>query len=285
MFDILGKESNFEKYAEVAANQYLNDNVPLNDAIVKIATEKELNPEQIKRVVEAANVKVFQKHFSDSDREGHKDVDFDVADPKVIIKKIYIVKGSPSCPMHKEKKDMSPGFGMGKALDFFRNLGTDGMFASKKEDAFEDMDLPSEDIIGDSPTIIIRIRKAKANLEKKAFILTEEYTELLTEVAKPFTSTGDHQPEFNEFCKTAYEHLAENADDQLEAIALRAKLIVAPRENFNLSKVAGFITKEVEGIDLVQNTAQDFAVQNAISDSFGFGGHNSVLVLQKYAGK
>lgn len=45
------------------------------------------------------------------------------------------------------------------------------------------------------------------------------------------------------------------------------------------------VEKEVEGIDIVKDKPQEFAVQNAISNSFGFGGHNSVLVLQKYAGK
>ncbi len=247
MLDILGIENKFEKYAEVAANKYLNDAVPLNDAIIKIAKDKELNPEQIKRVVEAANVKVFQKHFSDADRDGHKDVDFDVADPKVIIKKIYVVKGAPSCPLKEMKEEMGEdkkGFGMGKALDFFKNLGTDSMFSSHKEDSFKELDMPSEDIMGDRPTIIIRIRKAKSNLEKKAYILSEDYSDLMKEVTKPFRATGNHQEEFNSFCKEAYATSGNDVKEQLDIVAKNIKLEVPTLTGIPMNKVANYLNSK-----------------------------------------
>src|SRR3990167_9183733 len=40
--------------------------------------------------------------------------------------------------------------------------------------------------------------------------------------------------------------------------------------------------EEVEGLDLVENQAKRHPVRHAISNSFGFGGHNSVLVFSKY---
>lgn len=42
------------------------------------------------------------------------------------------------------------------------------------------------------------------------------------------------------------------------------------------------LEEELEGIDIVKDTAQDFAVEHAISNSFGFGGHNCVIVISKY---
>jgi len=40
--------------------------------------------------------------------------------------------------------------------------------------------------------------------------------------------------------------------------------------------------EELEGIDIVRDKAQDFVIENAISNSFGFGGHNSVVIVSKY---
>lgn len=40
--------------------------------------------------------------------------------------------------------------------------------------------------------------------------------------------------------------------------------------------------EEIEGIDIVRDTAQDMEIEHAISNSFGFGGHNGVIVISKY---
>ena len=40
--------------------------------------------------------------------------------------------------------------------------------------------------------------------------------------------------------------------------------------------------EELAGINVVPNKAEDFSVNVAISNSFGFGGHNSVIVVSKY---
>ena len=45
-----------ECWANEAARGYLDNNIPLNDSIIKIASSNALNPEQIKRVVEFANI-------------------------------------------------------------------------------------------------------------------------------------------------------------------------------------------------------------------------------------
>lgn len=40
--------------------------------------------------------------------------------------------------------------------------------------------------------------------------------------------------------------------------------------------------EELEGIDIVKDRAQEFEINHAISNSFGFGGHNCVIVISKY---
>lgn len=251
MLNILGQESKFEKYAEIAANAYLNDKIPLNDSIVKLAEEKDLNPDQIKRVVEAANVKVFQKHFSDEDREGHKDVDFDVADPKVIISRVYVVK-KPYDSMADVKEEneainSSP-------LDFFRDLSMDN-FSDRKQDDVED--LPQEKKIMDRPTLIIRIKTAKANLEKKAYEISELYCSKATEIAKRYRRPDTEPLAFEGLCKEAYEHRGTGLDHVLSSIAHFAKKDFNSLKNQPLVKVASFPSKQYEELLELEKLASE----------------------------
>ena len=253
MLNILGKETKFEKYAAIAANAYLENDVPLNDSIVKIAEEKELNPEQIKRVVEAANVKVFQKHFADESREGHKDVDFDVADPKVIIRRIYVIKKSPSVKM-------CDGAGMGRRLgssplDFFRDLAMDNFSDRVQEDV---EDLPEEKIKINRPTLVLRIKTAKANLEKKAYIASEEYVEKVASISRNYRRSDADPKAFENLCKEAFEHRGEAIRPILESIAKQARKEVPEFTEGQLSKVAGFASDELQEVLKLEDIAKEY---------------------------
>ena len=257
MFNILGKETKFEKYAARAANAYLDNQVPLNDSIIKIAEEKELNPDQIKRVVEAANVKVFQKHFADEDRDGHKDVDFDVADPKVIIKKIYIIKKSPSeCGCDGEPKGRGLGRSMmSNPLDFFKDLAMDN-FSDRTQDDVED--LPEEKIKMNRPTLVIRIKTAKANLEKQAYTASEDYVEKVAELSRNYRRSDAEPKAFGELCKEAYDHCGEKVLPILQSIATQARKEVPDFSDVPFSKVAGFASKELEQVFELEKIAAEY---------------------------
>lgn len=59
----------------------------LNSAVLKMAADKSMNPEQVKRLTEAVNTTVFLKMFKDKPSED-KMVEFEVADPTVILDKL-----------------------------------------------------------------------------------------------------------------------------------------------------------------------------------------------------
>lgn len=93
--EMLGKE---------AASMYLNEGIPLNDAIVKLASEHEdLNDEHVKRIIEFANTEVFQQKFQNDE---DKNVHFPVADPNVIFNDLKS-GGSPSLAGPTEELDYS----------------------------------------------------------------------------------------------------------------------------------------------------------------------------------
>lgn len=247
MLNILGSESKFEKYAEVAVNAYLNDDISLNDSIVKIAEEKDLNPDQIKRVVEAANVKVFQKNFSDEEREGHKDVDFDVADPKVIIRRIYVVK--PSTESNSSSTDHIPS-----PLDFFKDMAMDN-FSDRIQDEVED--LPDEKKKLDRPTLVIRIKTAKSKLEKKAYEISETYCDLAKDIAKRYRRSDADPQAFESLCKEAYEHQGTGLDEVLKSIAHFSKKEFTSLEGTPMVKVASFPSEQYSELLELKVLAQE----------------------------
>lgn len=74
----------FVKLGNAAAKKFLDEKVPLDDAIRQIKTAQNLNAEETKRVVENANRAVFTSLFHSLPAD-NKTVDFQIADVKAIL--------------------------------------------------------------------------------------------------------------------------------------------------------------------------------------------------------
>ena len=82
-----------EKLGKDAAQQYVTNNVALNDSILKTAEAQNLNRQQINRVVEAANVDAYLHLIKAAE---DKYVDFPLADSKEIYSRLTVNEDSPS---------------------------------------------------------------------------------------------------------------------------------------------------------------------------------------------
>lgn len=76
----------FDKLADEVVSSFLNDSVPISAGIVKVAARDELNPEEIKRLVEKSNTNAAIKLIKVS-TEGS--VEFDLADYSKILKETH----------------------------------------------------------------------------------------------------------------------------------------------------------------------------------------------------
>jgi hypothetical protein len=94
-------DSLIQKFADLAANGYVKDKVPLNEAIVKIAREESLTAEAVARVVERANTGVQVCLFSEL---GPKETfEFPLASTKEVLASLnanaigqeYVLRESP----------------------------------------------------------------------------------------------------------------------------------------------------------------------------------------------
>jgi hypothetical protein len=70
--------------AKTAARRYLHESIPLNVSIKKIAAENDLNPNQIERVCEIANIATHQGLWAKTAQK--ESIAFDLADAKTIIR-------------------------------------------------------------------------------------------------------------------------------------------------------------------------------------------------------
>lgn len=70
--------------AKTAARRYLHEGVPLNNSIQKLATENDLNSNQIERVCEIANITTHQGLWAKTAQK--ESIAFDLADAKTVIR-------------------------------------------------------------------------------------------------------------------------------------------------------------------------------------------------------
>lgn len=83
------RRADYERKADEAVQGFVNEGVPLEKTIVKIARRDSLNPEQIRRVVEMANTGTFLELFNKTAGEDDRMVEFSVADPESVIASFY----------------------------------------------------------------------------------------------------------------------------------------------------------------------------------------------------
>jgi len=82
------KRQDYEELAKEAVAMFIDDGTSLEDGIVKVAKREELNPEQVKRVVEMANTGAFLDLFRKTAGDDRM-VEFEVADPQSTLDKYY----------------------------------------------------------------------------------------------------------------------------------------------------------------------------------------------------
>jgi ADP-ribose pyrophosphatase YjhB (NUDIX family) len=79
------KEEDYQKLANAAAIDLVDNSVPLNDSISKLASQFEMNQDQLYRLCEASNNVAFNHIFKKNAAASDRIVDFEIADPKKIL--------------------------------------------------------------------------------------------------------------------------------------------------------------------------------------------------------
>lgn len=78
-------EIELKMMAKEASKQYLDNNVPLTDTVAKLASDRQLNPHQIARICEAANLDTYNAMWN---KVGSGNFVFEVADQDKVVEKL-----------------------------------------------------------------------------------------------------------------------------------------------------------------------------------------------------
>jgi hypothetical protein len=104
------REQDFDKLANQVVEQFLAGKTKLADAVAKLASDNGLNPDQIERLVQAANTQTFLRMMDQRKKEGAADLmhEFDPVDSKQVIRIVIDGAGVHILP----PKGDAPSLGM-----------------------------------------------------------------------------------------------------------------------------------------------------------------------------
>lgn len=191
-------QQDYEYLADQAVESFVRSKTPLNDTIVKIAGEHDFNPDQVKRLVEMANVKAFLKIFREPGRT-ESDVDFDVADSDSILKKFYAAPGGQSVTITKVTVNKMPT----SDLPYEFESDCPDMNRTSRHGALPSFSLDAEPAARgpDRHVIIMKLRKVAEELVEKVYDTEHTYIDSLDKIASEFAHL--YGPDYAVFEKEA----------------------------------------------------------------------------------
>lgn len=248
--------SDYERMSDTVVNDFLKEDVNLNDGILKVAQERDLNPEQVKRLVEMSNTKTFLKKFSEKD-DGDKNVNFDVADSNKILKAFYSDDAPKSIKITKVTISRVPGNDL--ELDFpdmmrsiRENIPEPVKEEKEEKAASEKIDTTEEVKITKKAKYktTLRLRKIAEELLNRVYESEYSYNDERDKLASEFCKL--YGPDYREFEKDAILHYgtediyAKYALEDIRKCIRWDKPMYSASKNELLQKVAGFETPELE---------------------------------------
>jgi len=201
------------------AAEKFKEGTPLHVSIVKIAKDNQMNPEQIKRLVEASNTTTFLNEFK-SKSGNQRMVEFDVANPDKVIQEAL---GGSSA-----SSDKAPSISITISVDPNASL----------HDSVEDENLPMPELEPSSE---------KAASYREGFFLQE------TEKTSSLNSHTKYQIKESLLTKIAdCNYRAEDIADEI-ALSYRGIYTKEKHASFETDAFSMYGNKAIPGLQLVRN--------------------------------
>jgi len=189
------RSEDFEKMARSIVDSFVANSSPLEPNIVKASEDFGLNPDQIRHLVQLANTMAHLALF-EKKTDGDKVVEFNPADPEVVLKKIYVngepveTPNSTASPCDKETDFMGD---FPDLIEKLKEIGQSSETGSQSS--------TTEPSTSNNSMLIIKIRKVASELENKSMESLCEYREEFDKLASEFAKM--YGPDFEEFEKDA----------------------------------------------------------------------------------
>jgi hypothetical protein len=237
-------EQHLDKLANQIVDQFFNEKTALTDGVVQTAQEENLNPEQVKRLVESVNNLTFLKKFS-STQGPDRMVEFETASSNAAIQRMLDTAG-----------DLMKGASIGNdAYSVNTDLSSD--LPLTRPDAPEPLEAEKIASTEEPPisqrTIthtILKLRKTAEYLAEQKYQKRVQFTDDFQKLATHFTRARG--PAFEQFEKDAFYQWGDAAGPFLQT--LRGSLRMAPAEydHSTFTKVARVVDTQTPEIRLLR---------------------------------
>jgi hypothetical protein len=202
-----------KKFANEIAREYVSQRCPITDSVLSFCEENQLNPEQIRNLVQLINTLIHMLLFET--KTDDKIVEFEPLDPDVLIKKIF----SETTP-EEELPETSDTINVDLFDDLsstFRNLQQRLGLAKEKTIDLSDVFGPGIAKVKEETgpnshkrqLMIMKIQKTAEELQMRNKETAFEYTDVLDSLASKFAMM--YGPNLEEFEKDALALRGEKA--------------------------------------------------------------------------
>jgi hypothetical protein len=241
-------EKMLEKWAEAVASDFLNASIALTDGVTKIATEENLNPEQVKRLVEAVNTTTFLQKFNgmaapDANSQDRM-VEFETADANAVISRMLDKAKDLLTAMPEGRGQGGPGRGLGPCgadsdADLTAELPITRSDAAPLPPEKEALSEPVPEPKIRGHIVIMRLRKAAEELKTAEYQARISFTEATQNLTDRFRQLNGVS--FEEFEKDAFYHYGEQAAPHLQLIRRALHKPIASYDLVDMRKHARFV--------------------------------------------
>lgn len=244
-------ERQLEKYATEVVNDYFNDDVSLTDGVVKISERENFNPEQIKRLVEAANNMAFQRKFSQAEGPDRMDASqFETANPNAAIQRLIDAAKDVMTSM-----ESGPGCPAEAAEDLTQELPVTRPDVTPLDPAGpEDNLTPVGEPKVRGTVVIMKLRKTAELLRDEQYQHRCQFTDAFQKLATAFTRLNGQQ--FEEFEKDAFYKWGDRAVPYLQILRGVLRKEAAEYDHGTMTKIARVVDSSQPNMRLFKKTME-----------------------------
>lgn len=248
-------ENDYRKLADAIAEDLVQQQIPLNSSITKLAKSMDLNHEQVRRLCEATNNTTFNKLFQAKGKTASdRMIEFDIADPKKVLGEV-IEEASCKTASVSELYELRP---LNDEMHSVRHAEPD--YGDLEKTAFELRPEAKASDEVDRRTMV----KVLDNMRHQKLAADMEYLDKLGELRDRFRRLYDVQP-FTEFEKEAVARYGEPAAEHLNGVR---RLMGAPLVIHDIpaiQKTAGYVDDTTLEMQLLKQVIDTDDRRNAFA--------------------
>jgi len=223
-------EQHLDKLAHQIVDRFFIEKIALTNSVVETAQQENLNPEQIKRLVESVNNLTFLKKFNGTPPGHDRVIEFETANSDAAIQRLLDQAQNDTRNIEQalSKSAEDPSKSKDNELPFSRAGAPEALPPKPMESEVE----PPINLTH----MTLKLRKTAELLDEQAYQTRMNLTNTLEKLATQFTRVGG--PDFIAFEKDAFYTWGDTAGPYLQLLRQSLRYPLADYDSTAITKVA-----------------------------------------------